>query len=214
MNYQLSQFKKKKTTNPIQLFSTFIERNCISSSYLKKNKSFIPLCHHQKITRPKLSCVPKSIVELKNFLQYNGQSLKIKTVNKTKATRLRCTYCMSVCVSVCICMLVFCTKINGWIICETHSKIWTCTFTPVWQPIQITFLSRCVSVSLSNPLLLPCTVDVVYGRSHRSFVVLLVRVCIRPLEWLGNSVVLHGSIAFPSCIRLSASDQLYSSINS
>ena len=37
------------------------------------------------------------------------------------------------------------------------------------------------SVTLSNPLLLACTVDVVYRRSHGSFVVLLVRICIWPL---------------------------------
>lgn len=40
------------------------------------------------------------------------------------------------------------------------------------------------------------------------------QVCIRPLKRLGNCMVLHGSIAFSLSIRLSTSDQLYSSINS
>ena len=42
--------------------------------------------------------------------------------------------------------------------------------------------SVCVSVGLSNPLLLACAVDVVYGWSHSSFVILLVGVCVRPLQ--------------------------------
>lgn len=84
-----------------------------------------------------------------------------------------------------------------------------------WTPVKITFLKKTsTELPLSNPLLLAGAVDVVYGRSHGAFVVLFVRVCIRPLEWLGDGVVLHGSVAFASCIGMSASDQLYSSIHS
>lgn len=71
-----------------------------------------------------------------------------------------------------------------------------------------------VKVNLSNPLLLTCTVDVMNGWSHRSFVILLVRVCVRPLQWLGNRVVLHGSVTLPCSIDWSPSDELYSSVNS
>lgn len=56
-------------------------------------------------------------------------------------------------------------------------------------------------------------VDVMNGWSHCSFVVLLVRVCVRPLQWFGNRVVLHGSVTLPCSIDWSPSDQLYSSVN-
>lgn len=62
------------------------------------------------------------MLELKIFVQYNGQSLKIKTVNKTKDTKtLRCTYCMCVCRCVCMCVC-FSSVVQRMysIICETH----------------------------------------------------------------------------------------------
>lgn len=48
----------KKTQNLVKFFPTFIDKSCVSFSYLKKNKK--NLCHHWNITRPKLSCVPKN----------------------------------------------------------------------------------------------------------------------------------------------------------
>lgn len=112
---------------------------------------------------------------IKNFVQYTGQSLKIKTV-----------------------------------------KMWTRMFTPydlkLWlHSYRVHFV---FFPSLSDPLLLACTIDVVYGWSYGPFVILLIGVCIRPLEWLGNSMVLHGSIALPSCVRLSTCDELDSSVHS
>lgn len=58
-----SQLQRKTTIkNKAELFVTFIEMNCVSSSYLKKKKkkrSLSPLCHHWNVTRPKLSYAPK-----------------------------------------------------------------------------------------------------------------------------------------------------------
>lgn len=66
---------------------------------------------------------------------------------------------------------------------------------------------------LSNPLLLARAVDVVNGWSYGSLVVLLIGVGVWPLEGLGGSVVLHGAVALPCRLRLSAGDELHSSIN-
>lgn len=57
---------------------------------------------------------------------------------------------------------------------------------PVGPPVGITFFMGLAFISvifvLSNPLLLACAVDVVYGRSNGPFVILLVRVCVRPFQ--------------------------------
>lgn len=70
-----SYLQWNKKSDSVEFFPTFIDKSCVSFSYLKKKKKSPPSlkCH-----KAQNYAVSKSIVWIKNFVQYNDQSLKNK----------------------------------------------------------------------------------------------------------------------------------------
>lgn len=128
---------------------------------------------------------------------------------------------MSVCTHVSVCVYVMKGTDKSRVLSDILAETQTCKFYPKWPRVRVTILQGPLHmgwvwfcVCLSNPFLLSCTIDVMYGWGYGALVILLIRVCIGPFQWLGTSVVLHGAITLSACVGLFSCDQLHGGVHS